>query len=116
MRLEDTGFDGDGALQFAFKSTGLGYGLRGLSATGTQGGLSVFVGDEGMDAPSGQRAILVHLDGRTRTSQQALFGFIPITPKSVVGFGLFKAYLERLTTALRIADPEGEFRLEVGDM
>lgn len=113
-KLEDAGVTNDGSLRLALKSTGIGYAVRGVNAAGTQGSVLVFVGDEGVEVSAAHRAVLVHLDG-ARTSQQTILGFIPVSAKSVVGFGLFKTYIENLATTLRVADPDGEFWVRDGD-
>lgn len=111
MKLEDAGEMDDGSLRLKLKSTGLGYAVRGINAAGGQGSLIVFVGDEGKEVPDGHRAVLVHMDD-VYTSQQKFGGFIPVSPKKVVGFGLFQDYIQKLATALRVADPDGSYDLE----
>ena len=113
MKLEDAGATDDGSLRLKLKSTGLGYAVRGVNAAGGQGSLIVFVGDEGKEVPDGHRAVLVHLD-QVHTSQQKFGGFIPVSPKKIVGFGLFQDYIQKLATSLRLSDPGGTFDVESG--
>jgi hypothetical protein len=111
FKLDEAGRADDNTPKIALKSTGLGYGLRGINAAGTQGSVTVFVGDEGAEVPEGTRAVMVHMGDGAQTSQQVVGGFVPVSRKSVVGFGLYTAYLQKLQPALRDADPDGEFEI-----
>lgn len=110
LKFEDDGLTDDGSLRLKLKSTGLGYAVRGINAAGGQGNVIVFVGAGSDEIPSGRRDVLVQLDS-LYTSQQTVGGFIPVSTKKVVGFGLYKDYIARLATALAVADPDGNFRV-----
>lgn len=110
IKLKPGSVSKDGTeLNIEMRSTGMAYAFRGISAAGQQGGVTVFVGPEGARVPAGRRPVLVHL-ADAMTSHTSVM-FVPVTPKKIIGFDTYMAFLDEFGAELSTRDSGAELEV-----